>query len=177
MDNLDPRLFRGDKATALKYFGNRARDAELLLWALDVKPGEYIATCEGCNRRVAESKPRYTYVHVYVEGVPETDETQVLHEVRFTDTKGKWHHCPGGGCAHPKQTPEEVTEYQSEWAFDPEYPENLKEWYGTSAEAGPRIERAKAKWIQMRETLERGEPIVDNFGELLPQFDNNNGGA
>lgn len=141
-------------------------DLELINWALTIKPGDYIATCEGCNRKVEEvnvwweSKTDFPHIQEY----PHLDEKgYFIYEVEFIDTNGRIHVCPGGGCALPKETPEEVTEYfrsivshDSPNSFSEE---QEKEWGWCE------------KFEKIRKALAEGQPIVDEYGELLPEFD------
>lgn len=176
---LDPRLFKGSEQTAAPHFLKKW-PRELLLWALDIKIGDYFASCEGCNRKITAKELVYVEAHQYTPQPElgdyddgrgwnfEDKETQILHEVIFTDNRGRWHHCPGGGCALPQETPEEVTAYHREWAFDDKYPESAKKWHGKNAES---YEKAIAGWERMQEAFRAKRPIVDEFGELLPEFE------
>ena len=175
---LDPRLYKGSEQTAAPHF-EKKWPKDLLLWALDIQIGEYFASCEGCNRKVTAKELMFVEAHEFTPDLDhefddernwnrEDQETQILHEVIFTDNRGRWHHCPGGGCALPKETPEEVTAYHREWAFDDKYPESAKTWHGKNVES---YEKAIAGWKRMQEALRAKRPIVDEFGELLPEFE------
>lgn len=148
------RLWYGKKRLALKFIG---WDRKILAWAMSVKPGDFIATCEGCNRRVTEVQPKWANEGYWKRGKP--NRTWIVHEVQFTDSHGRWHYCPGGGCAYPKQTPAEVTAYYRHIALDKPNIAMEKDWGWFD-----RFER-------IRQALRTGAPIVDEFGEFLPEFD------
>ena len=109
------KFYNGKKRIAFKYMVKR--DIPILKWALTVNIGDYIATCEGCNRKVANIK--YEFANI--------GKQRVLNEVVFEDTNGQIHYCPGGGCAYPKEPREQVVAYQNslmnnielckEWGF------------------------------------------------------------
>jgi len=164
MTTLSKRLYKGKKRLAKKLLAPRRQ--KLLLWALSIKPGDYIATCEGCNRKVEKIEESWANEGGWRRGKP--NKTWVLNEVVFIDTNGRMHHCPGGGCAYPAETPEEVVDYHKEWAFYEKREERIRFWYGKDVD---RAEKSIAHWLTMKEALESGKPIVDEHGELLPEFD------
>lgn len=166
MTALSKKLYKGKKRLAKRFL--RGGDQRILLWALSVKPGDYIATCEGVNRKVAEVEPEWINEGWWCRSKP--NKTRILREVRFTDTRGRWHHCPGGGCAYPAQTPEEVTDYWRDYAFDEREEDRIRHWYGKDEE---RIQKALAYQARLRGALEDGQPIVDEHGEFLPEFEAN----
>lgn len=43
------KLWKGKKRLAIKLGIKNRRHQELITWALSIKPGDYIATCEGCK--------------------------------------------------------------------------------------------------------------------------------
>lgn len=164
------KLWRGKKRLAKKVLGRlNSRSNTLIQWALTVKPGDYIATCEGCNRQVAKVEPSWYNVGQWLHGRP--NKTYFLHEVVFTDTRGRMHPCPGGGCAYPAETPEEVTKYFREWAFETAGEDRLRQWYGEDDESADRLNHAIEQLKKFREALTSGQPIVDAHGELLPEFE------
>ena len=137
----------------------------MLRWALTIKPGNYIATCEGCNRQVVSVEHRWENVGWWTRCRP--NKTWLLSEVCFTDTHGGMHWCPGGGCAYPAETPEEVTSYFREWsAIGRE--DQLRHWFNNEQE---KSQRALEDLEKLRSALRDGRPIVDGYGELLLEFD------
>ena len=163
-------LYQGDRRAAVEYFRtSRGRyNRSLFKWALEVEVGDYIGTCEGCNRKVTEIEPQFVNANYFRENPHTGPETFVLYEVQFTDTNGRWHHCPGGGCAYPAETPKEVTTYFRQWAFNEKREERIRHWHGKDEKA---VKKAIADWQKMLKALEAGRPIVDEHGELLPAFD------
>jgi len=131
------RWYKGKKRLAKKLLG---KQLWLIKWALTIKPGDYIATCEGCNRKVTEVE--YDWINEGLFRRGKKNKTRVICEVRFTDTNGQWHNCPGGGCAYPAETPEQVTAYFKEittcW---PEKYEKME--VGTFATDPPKIRGVK----------------------------------
>lgn len=150
------RLYVGKKRLCHPYIFNE----HLLRWACSIKPGDYIATCEGTNRKVAEVLPEWCNHGLWKSDKPNSH--WFLSEVRFTDTNGTWHHCPGGGCALPKETPEQVTAFQvgfAKWILSGE-----AEWYKDD-------DKAKKHAELLLSYVEQGKAIVDIYGELIPELD------
>lgn len=145
-------------------------DEELLLWACSIKPGDYIATCEGTNRKVAEVVPHWQNVgrwlnckvidNKVVNG--RTNKHWYMDEVRFTDTHGRWHYCPAGGCALPKETPEEIAAFQFNFA---------KAVLAGKIEYYKEDEVSQQHYQMIFDYVSQGKAIVDEFGELLPELD------
>lgn len=185
------QLYRGNREIAIQYWRDdndssyKRRMRKLLKWALSVKVGDYIGTCEGCNRKVTEIAPEFVELEEFIDveesgdgeshlvigssdGEFKPTDTEILREVQFTDTNGRWHHCPGGGCAYPAETPEQVTAFFREWAFDPKREERIRHWWGDKDQE---LQQALDDWQQMLAAFKAGEPIVDEHGELLPKFD------
>ncbi len=158
------KLWVGKKRLAMRRMP--AQHRRLMQWALSVKPGDYVGTCEGCNRKVA----KIDFVDWVNEGTwrGRPNKTWFVSEVSFEDTHGRLHHCPGGGCAYPPETPEAVTSYFRGWAFDKGSEEFLSHWFAGQPE---KIEAGLARLREFQEALRSGAPIVDEHGELLPQFD------
>jgi len=159
------KLYAGKKRLAMRMLP--ALHRRLIEWALTIKPGQYIGTCDGCNRKVA----KIDFVEWRNEGLwrrSRPNKTWFVAEVTFEDTHGYLHHCPGGGCAYPAETPEEVTRYFREWAFAKESEEFLAHWYVGQRD---KIEAGLAKLRRFQDALRTGAPIVDEHGELLPEFD------
>lgn len=102
------KIYNGKKRVAYKYIVKSY--IPILKWALTVNVGDYIATCEGCNRKVASIKYEFTNI----------GKQRVLNEVVFEDTNGGIHYCPGGGCAYPKETRDQVVAYQDHLLADTE---------------------------------------------------------
>lgn len=161
------KLWKGKKRLAKRMLGSRLGSRfRLLTWALTIKEGDYIATCEGCNRKVTKIEVDWRNEGIWRRS--RANKTWFVDEVCFTDTRGRLHFCPGGGCAYPAETPEEVTAYFREWAFDECAEERIRHWNGEDIE---RAERQIAEMNVMRVALQEGRPIVDEHGELLPEFD------
>lgn len=159
------KLYKGKKRLAMSMMP--ARHRKLMEWALSIKPGDYIATCEGCNRKVA----KIDFIEWRNEGWwnrCKPNKTWFVGEVSFEDTHGNLHHCPGGGCAYPAETPQEVTEYFRAWAFDKASEEFLFSWWGKDQDT---INEGLETLRKFQEALRTGAPIVDEHGELLPEFD------
>jgi len=130
-----------------------------LEWAIAIKPGDWIGTCEGCNRQVTEVEPIWVNEGRFRRGKP--NKTRVVFEVRFTDNHGRWHYCPGGGCAFPPESVEKIEAYYKAWVADAKK-EDLQWDDGTF----------RARLARMEQAFAEGRPIVDSHGEFLPEFDN-----
>lgn len=152
------KIWRGKKRLAIKLGSHKPDHIEMMVWAMSIKPGDYINTCGGCNRQVAEIEPRWENEGHWSRSKP--NKTWVLFEVGFTDVRGQYHICPGGGCAGPKYS---LDELMIEKMF----------LYGNEQ----RIAEAKVGgWWDERhdriyQAIKSGKPIFDEFGEFLPQFD------
>lgn len=173
MTSSPTKLWKGSKRLAKRLLGRRAfsinnpnNHVRLLRWALTIKEGDYIATCEGCNRKVADIEVGWNNEGFWSRSKP--NNTWVVSEVGFTDTRGRIHYCPGGGCAYPAETPEEVTAYFRGWAFDGDPEGRIRHWNGNDHE---RTNKQIAELRVLQEALRSGRPIVDEHGELLPEFD------
>ncbi len=146
------KLYRGKKRLCMRHIPSM--DREILRWALSVKPGDYIGTCFGYNSKVTEIVPMWRNEGKYYRN--KKNKNWFLEEVRFTDTKGRWHFCPGGGCAFPPETPKFITEYFLNYYKD--FLNNPSDWE----------DPVRAQKIVS--AIEGGIPIVNEFGELLPEF-------
>lgn len=139
-----PVLFRGKKWLALRHYTAEGRaDLE---WALTRKPGDYFFSCDGCNRQLAEAHVNWINEGIWYRG--RKNKTWLVDNVRFTDTKGRWHYT--GSCAFPALTEEGVRRHHLDriCLYDKDI---------------PRIK----KLIQ---ALQHGSPF-DSHGEWLPEFD------
>lgn len=167
------KLYKGERAIAIGYFRERGpRLRKLLKWALTVKVGDYIGTCEGCNRQVEEIEPIFIDVMEFQDSDEEEGTetgTQILYEVMFTDTNGRFHYCPGGGCAYPKESPEQVTNYFKSVTLRPEREQELRHWFGKNNKD---LQKALDRLGKFRAAFAADKPIVDKDGELLKEFDN-----
>lgn len=150
------RLYVGKKRLCHPFI---SYDEPLLRWACSVKPGDYIATCEGMNRKVAEVVPEWRNHGFYTSD--KRNSHWFLQEIRFTDTRERWHYCPGGGCALPKESPETVTVYQTGWA----------KWILSEESAWYKDDEAAKKHAELLLSyVEQGKAIVDCYGELIPEL-------
>ncbi len=102
------KIFHGKKRLCKKSI---RRDWRILNWAITVKVGDYIGTCTGTNAQVA--KIEYHWAN---EGARryKPNRSWYLDEIGFHDTKGGFHFCPGGGCAFPPESPEQILKYYQE---------------------------------------------------------------
>ena len=159
------RLWSGKKRLAKKHLKEGSYFTKLLEWAVTVKPGDYIFTCEGNNRKVAsveliwENEGRWNRNR--------ENKTYFLSEVCFTDTHGTIHYCPGGGCASGAKDPKKISDslirhYQAMQESD------LEKWYTKNSD--PHIQAVNQLKI-MKDAISAKLPLVDNFGEILPEFD------
>ena len=148
------KTWRGKSRLAKKYYGR----SKILDWAISINPGDWIATCEGCNRQVANIEYEWCNVGDWFKK-PRDASTWVLREVIFTDTHGTTHCCPGGGCALPRESIEAIEAYQKEWA---DYILNNSERHSKET-----IEAASRN----NDALKNGGSVVDKNGEYLPLFD------
>jgi len=147
-DKIIPtKLWEGNKRLALSFLGKRK---EILTWAIGVRIGDYIATCEGCNRKVDDIEYIWKNEGASRRGKP--NKTWVLDEVIFTDTNGRVHYCPGGGCALPKESIKEIEQYHRE----------LIEEYKDDKGA-----RLSQRLLKMKDALDNGRPVVDEYGEYI----------
>lgn len=154
------RLWVGKKR--LCYPLIRIFDEEMLRWACGVKVGEYIGTCEGHNRKVAAIDPDWSNVGSWRGRGEKRLQHYFLREVVFTDTKGSWHYCPGGGCAFPAETPEQITEDKR--SFYSAVLNDEIEYYKDDL-----IKQQYAEKIMNR--LTHNLPIVDEFGKIISELD------
>ena len=116
----------------------------LLLWGLTVKPGDYIGTCEGFNRKVESIQ--YDWGDIGCWNNDKRNGNWFLYEIDFTSTSGRMHSCPGGGCAFPPETNEQIKDYWLRADFsDPE-----------------------PSWVKLQNSIREGMPFLDEFGEILP---------
>ena|SRR3990167_3926368 len=148
------KWYKGKKRLAKKALS--ARHLKSIKWALSVKVGDYIGTCEGCNRKVAEINPIWDNEGKYHRR--KSNRAWFIGEVEFTDTHGRFHNCPGGDCAYPKETPEHITNYFRGWCA----PGNIE--YAN-------VWSQSLQYEKMKDAFAKNLPIVDQYGELLPEFD------
>lgn len=161
---MSNRLWRGKKRYAMRLFSRFGADyVRMLRWGLTVKIGDYIGTCEGVNRKVAKIEPWWFDEGMFMRG--KRSGTTFLREIMFTDTRGRTHYCPGGYCAYPQETPEQITEFFRNWTSN--NGEILRNVYGSTSIADAAIARAEA----IKTAISCGLPIVDSHGELLPEFE------
>ena len=91
------RLYR--RFSRLKYLRwFHSYDRDLFKWLLGLKPGDLIGACTGLNHVVAEIKPYRR----------STSRGWYINEIRVTDTEGRWHWAPGGGCVCRPYSREEI---------------------------------------------------------------------
>lgn len=108
------KLYRGKKRLCKKLLFR----PKMLKWALTVKVGDYIGTCLGHNRQVA--KIEYLWINEGLWSRCKQNRSWFLEEVIFQDTTGGSHTCPGGGCAFPPESVEQILEYWATyWPNDP----------------------------------------------------------
>lgn len=134
----------------------RSEHKRLIKWALSVKPGYYINTCDGCNRKVAS-----------IDFIDYDDNNQV-REVSFMDTHGRLHHCPGGGCAGPPWTYDAVLNFYKEHYLSDWIIASTKTWFGEDKKA---LSKALKRIRKIRKALNSDTPIIDEFGEILPEYE------
>lgn len=116
---------------------------------VNVKIGDYIASCEGCNRKVADVKYYWENEGYFRRLKP--NRTWYLHEIEFIDTNGHSHYFPG--CVSQPETVKEIND------FHLAYLEVIKH------------EDRNESDLLISKALENNQPIVDDFGEYLPEFD------
>ena len=143
------KIWTGRKRKAFKHIWKRR--VPILNWAISINPGDWIATCEGTNRQVKNIE--YHWITL-------GQRTSVLFEVVFTDAHDTIHYCPGGGCALPRESIEAIEAYYKNWIKAAE--DNSFAWDDGSF---------KNQLELMKERFEAGKSIVDENGELLPEFD------
>lgn len=132
---------------------------------MTIKPGDYIGTCEGTNRKVATIEIDWRDDGDWRRSKP--NGTRWIHEVIFTDTNGGMHWAPGGGCAFPAEPPQKVTERivnRARWTLNG----GLDKWYGNDKE---NLEKSHKISSMILSAWEAGLPVVDAHGEILPEFD------
>jgi len=113
-------LYKGKSRLCKKLF--HSFDKDLLTWALSVKVGDYISTCEGCNRKVASIGYFWNNEGLWQRG--KKNRNWFLSEVVFTDSNGRKHYCPGGGCASPKESNEMIiNRFKEHWSITVELDE------------------------------------------------------
>jgi hypothetical protein len=157
-----PRLWTGKSRLGKKIVG---RYRKILEWAVTIEPGDWIATCEGCNRQVTDIE-----IYWINEGLSRTtrnyeaghrkNKTWAVEEVRFTDTRNRWHSAPGGGCAFPKETNEQIEAYYKAWIKQAKQDKLM--WDD---------EKFHARLAKMEQAFASGLSIVDENGQFLPEFD------
>ncbi len=111
-----------------QWFDKPGRRA-LMEWAVNVKPGDLYHGCDAYNHVVSKSEIYYGIVAMETDD--ETGEVYgpcfnkhiktndldnhsdwIVVEVDFQSEDGSCHTCPGGGCAEPPASLEEVKEWQ-----------------------------------------------------------------
>lgn len=144
------KLYRGKwKYARRHYYGSMSMAR--LQWALSLKPGDYISTCEGCNRYVTSIKVTWCNDGRWRYG--KSNKHSFIEDVEFTDSKGRVHYLSGHGCVMPQESEQELMQG---------YHEGLQYWEGHEL-----TERQQ----MFKEALESGKTILDCQGELLPEFD------
>lgn len=155
----DFRLWKG-KGRICKPF---LHDYNLLQWGLALKPGDYFASCCGCNRQVKEiTKIHWTNTGLF-HNHRKYSKNWIISEVSMTDTYGGYHSFPGGGCVLQKETPEQVREYNISFIK-----ERLKEFENPNVVPWSKNEFSILQ--KQFKRIENGHPIVDDFGEFLPDW-------
>jgi len=141
-------LYKGKKRYVYSRIRRNCRDwhGKVLLWGLTVKPGDYIGSCEGFNRKVESIN--YVWEDIGHWNNDKKNGHWFLYEIEFTSTSGRMHCCPGGGCAFPPETNEQIKEYwlRSNWS-DPE-----------------------PSWVKIQNSIREGMSFIDEFGEILASF-------
>ena len=153
------KLYKGKKRLAMRHL--YASKRKVLQWALTIKPGDYVATCEGFNRKV--ERIEYCWANFGLWHAKGQNKTWFLDEVIFHDTSGRMHYCPGGGCAYPKETNEQITTYWRDGWVVPFTKGIVSEWFKGDEGHAEQMKRMAA-------AFKAGRSIVDDFGELLPEF-------
>lgn len=110
------RLYRGKRRFNAKFIRYTAKH---LSWALDLKPGDYVATCEGCNRQVKEIQISWSNTgdfnkNWHKKNTKESRQTQhwFINEITVIDTHGNSHGV--GYCCYPKETRQQVIDFFKE---------------------------------------------------------------
>lgn len=140
------KLWRGKKRLAVPMVNESDIDTQLLRWAMTVKPGDYIYTCEGCNRKVEEIEVLWANEGLWNRR--RRNNTYFLREVEFTDTHGRIHDATN--CAYPPVSVESIVKYFREFP--------VEEWEPKGFILPPAL----------KEALRSGAPITDVHGEFLP---------
>lgn len=88
-------------------------ERELFRWLLTLKPGDIVGTCTGFNHVMAE-------VRVYRQFIGHRGGW-FISSIRVTDTEGRWHWAPGGGCVSRPYSREEIIDFAREIQHNPYY--------------------------------------------------------
>lgn len=101
------KYYYGKKRSVVNKYGSHRR--KILKWAITIRPGDYIATCQGYNSKVISIEYFWRDYRVSETGkVCKLRRGRMLYEVCFKVTGGLFHYAPGGGCAGPKETNEQI---------------------------------------------------------------------
>ena len=157
--NKPRKLWRGKKRIALKWLASWEKPQ--LEWAINIKPGDWIGTCNGCNRQVVDIQYRWYSSRCY-NPCGTNIKTQIISEVRFEDTNGRWHYCPGGGCAFPVESIDEIESYYKGWIKLAKKDTSALCWDDGKFES---------ELKRMEKIFNAGDSILDNNGQFLPEFD------
>ena len=121
------RLWKGKRRLFMPKFRNQYT---LYEWALSIKVGDYVAVCDGCNRKVKEIKYIAERLPIYrswkkidacfdvLKCIPERRKGYYIKEIIMVDLNGNQHIFPGGGCVLPKETNEEIYSFHKEIGCD-----------------------------------------------------------
>lgn len=122
----------------------------MLYWALKLKPGDIFGACTGFNHIVASTEVvRCSY-----------ERGWYIAEVAITDTRGQWHHCPGGGCAHPAYRREDILHFLREYTQD--------EWAEHQVKLG--WDDPRRRYRPILEAEETSDPLLGPNGVLFKEL-------
>lgn len=151
------KIYKGKKRLAKKLLYSRKK--RLLEWAVTLQPGDWVASCEGCNRQVKDVTVTWVNEGEFNRGKP--NKTWVVWEVEVLDTAGGFHTAPGGGCVMPPESVKEIEDYHHNFARavkeNPDYLSGFPE--------------LRESALKFKKALDEGRPIVDENGQYLPEFD------
>lgn len=127
----------------------------LLLWAINLQPGDVFASCTGWNHEVKSIKviklPLFGRWNSKKDKCKQLGGWQV-DEVEITDIDDRLHYCgSSGGCVYYPETSATITEFWRDWFT---WSENSEDHY--------------LKNIHQR--LIDNQPITDDRGLMLPEI-------
>jgi hypothetical protein len=140
------KIYRGKWKYARRHYWEGK--LKLVTWALTLKPGDYFASCVGCNRQIKSIKVQWQNDGYYM--YERYNKHWFINNIVLEDTKGRVHYVDSGGCALPAESNETIYRY-----FESLLREDIRSPGATHLENAVLL----------------GLNVLDEHGELLPEFE------